>query len=143
MLHMYDFQVWLSVVAFLILKFWKCGKVWPTISKWTNTHQKDLKIQVRIYSAFDLAFLTFVGLFKILLRSLRCEKSGSMQEPCTLAFYHQKEISLKISHFEPVWIVFWYFLRQLGSEPSNIGSIVTTYVLTPVCLDVDLGITTV
>ena len=105
-LHVYDFQVRLSVaafLAFLVLKFWKCGKMWPSISKWTYTCQKNLKIQVRKYSAFDLAFLTFVGLFKILLRSLRCKKSGGMQESCTLAFYHQKQFSLKISHFESVW----------------------------------------
>ena len=104
-LHVYDFQVRLWVVAFLaflVLKFWKCGKMWPSISKWTYTCQKNLKIQVRKYSAFDLAFLTFVGLFKILLRSLRCKKSGGMQESCTLAFYHQKQFLLKISHFEPV-----------------------------------------
>merc|ERR1712079_607358 len=63
---------------------------------------KTLKIQVPKYSAFDLAFLTFVGLFKILLRSLRCKKSGGMQESLTLAFYHQKQFSLKISHFESV-----------------------------------------
>ena len=49
-----------------------------------------------------MAFLTFVGLFKILLRSLRSEKSGDMQESCKLAFYHQKQFLLKISHFEPV-----------------------------------------
>ena len=107
MLHIYDFQVWLSVaafLAFLVLKFWKCSKMWPSISKWTYTCQKNLKIQVRKYSAFDLAFLTFVGLFKILLRSLRCKKSGGMQESCTLAFYHQKQFSLKISHFESVWL---------------------------------------
>ena len=105
-LHAYDFQVrlWVAAfLAFLVLKFWKCGKMWPSISKWTYTCQKNLKIQVRKYSAFDLAFLTFVGLFKILLRSLRCKKSGGMQESCTLAFYHQKQFSLKISHFESVW----------------------------------------
>ena len=105
-MHVYDFQVRLSVaafLAFLVLKFWKCGKMWPSISKWTYTCQKNLKIQVRKYSAFDLAFLTFVGLFKILLRSLRCKKSGGMQESCTLAFYHQKQFSLKIFHFESVW----------------------------------------
>ena len=105
-LHVYDFQVrlWVAAfLAFLVLKFWKCGKMWPSISKWTYTCQKNLKIQVRKYSAFDLAFLTFVGLFKILLRSLRSKKSGGMQESCTLAFYHQKQFSLKISHFEPVW----------------------------------------
>ena len=104
-LHAYDFQVrlWVAAfLAFLVLKFWKCGKMWPSISKWTYTCQKNLKIQVRKYSAFDLAFLTFVGLFKILLRSLRCKKSGGMQESCTLAFYHQKQFSLKISHFESV-----------------------------------------
>ena len=104
-LHVYDFQVrlWVAAfLAFLVLKFWKCGKMWPSISKWTYTCQKNLKIQVRKYSAFDLAFLTFVGLFKILLRSLRCKKSGGMQESCTLAFYHQKQFSLKISHFESV-----------------------------------------
>ena len=103
----YDFQVrlWVAAfLAFLVLKFWKCGKMWPSISKWTYTCQKNLKIQVRKYSAFDLAFLTFVGLFKILLRSLRCKKSGGMQESCTLAFYHQKQFSLKISHFESVCI---------------------------------------
>ena len=115
MLHMYDFQVWLSVAAFfafLVLKFWKCSKIWPSISKWTYTCQKNLKIQVRKYSAFDLAFLTFVGLFKILLRSLRCKKSGGMQESCTLAFYHQKQFSLKISHFESVCLVpfYWFVL---------------------------------
>ena len=105
-LHAYDFQVrlWVAAfLAFLVLKFWKCGKIWPSISKWTYKCQKNLKIQVRKYSAFDLAFLTFVGLFKILLRSLRCKKSGGMQESCTLAFYHQKQFSLKISHFGPVW----------------------------------------
>ena len=104
-MHVYDFQVRLSVaafLAFLVLKFWKCGKMLPSISKWTYTCQKNFKIQVRKYSAFDLAFLTFVGLFKILLRSLRSKKSGGMQESCTLAFYHQKEFLLKISHFEPV-----------------------------------------
>ena len=104
-LHVYDFQVrlWVAAfLAFLVLKFWKCGKMWPSISKWTYTCQKNLKIQVQKYSAFDLAFLTFVGLFKILLRSLRCKKSGGMQESCTLAFYHQKQFSLKISHFESV-----------------------------------------
>merc|ERR1712079_880330 len=70
-----------------------------------NIHvKKNLKIQVRKYLAFDLAFLTFVDLFKILLRSLRCKKSGGMQESCTLAFYHQKQFSLKISHFESVCI---------------------------------------
>ena len=106
-LHVYDFQVrlWVAAfLAFLVLKFWKCGKMWPSISKWTYTCQKNLKIQVQKYSAFDLAFLTFVGLFKILLRSLRCKKSGGMQESCTLAFYHQKQFSLKISHFESVCI---------------------------------------
>ena len=105
-LHVYDFQVrlWVAAfLAFLVLKFWKCGKMWPSISKWTYTCQKNLKIQVRKYSAFDLAFLTFVGLFKILLRSLGSKKSGGMQESCALAFYHQKQFSLKISHFEPVW----------------------------------------
>ena len=105
-LQVYDFQVRLSVaafLAFLVLNFWKCGKMWPSISKWTYTCQKNLKIQVLKYSAFDLAFLTFVGLFKILLRSLRCKKSGGMQESCTLAIYHQKQFSLKISHFESVW----------------------------------------
>ena len=79
-LHVYDFQVrlWVAAfLAFLVLKFWKCGKMWPSISKWTYTCQKNLKIQVWKYSAFDLAFLTFVGLFKILLRSLRSKKSGS------------------------------------------------------------------
>ena len=108
-LHVYDFQVrlWVAAfLAFLVLKFWKCGKMWPSISKWTYTCQKNLKIQVRKYSAFDLAFLTFVGLFKILLSSLRSEKSGDMQESCTLAFYHQKQFLLKISHFEPVWICY-------------------------------------
>ena len=104
-LHVYDFQVrlWVAAfLAFLVLKFWKCGKMWPSISKWTYTCQKNLKIQVRKYLAFDLAFLTFVGLFKILLRLLRCKKSGGMQESWTLAFYHQKQFSLKISHFESV-----------------------------------------
>ena len=77
----------------------KCGLAYPN----EPIHvKKNLKIQVRKYSAFDLAFLTFVGLFKILLRSLRCKKSGGMQESCTLAFYHQKQFLLKISHFEPV-----------------------------------------
>ena len=107
-LQNYDFQVRLSVaafLAFLVLKFWKCGKMWSSISKWTYTCQKNVKIQVRKYSAFNLAFLTFVGLFKILLRLLRSKKSGSMQEPCTLAFYHQKQFLLKNSHFEPVWLV--------------------------------------
>ena len=105
-MHGYDFHFRLSVaafLAFLVLKFWKCGKMWPSISKWTYTCQKNLKIQVRKYLAFDLAFLTFVGLFKILLRSLGSKKSGGMQESCALAFYHQKQFSLKISHFEPVW----------------------------------------
>ena len=76
-LHAYDFQVrlWVAAfLAFLVLKFWKCGKMWPSISKWTYTCQKNLKIQVQKYSAFDLAFLTFVGLFKILLGSLRSKK---------------------------------------------------------------------
>ena len=107
-LHVYEFQVrlWVAAfLAFLVLKFWKCGKMWPSISKWTYICQKMFKIQVWKYSAFDLAFLTFVGLFKILLRSLRSKKSGGMQESCTLAFYHQKEILLKISHFEPVCLL--------------------------------------
>ena len=110
-LHVYDFQVrlwvaaFLAFLAFLVLKFWKCGKMLPSISKWTYTCQKNLKIQVRKYSVFDLAFLTIVGLFKILLRSLRCKKSGGKQESCTLAFYHQKQFSLKISHFESVCTV--------------------------------------
>ena len=79
--------------------------MWPSISKWTYTCQKNLRIQVWKYLAFDLAFLTFVDLFKILLRSLRSKKSGGMQESCKLAFYHQKQFSLKISHFGPVWYV--------------------------------------
>ena len=118
-LHVYDFQVRLWVAAFLaffVLKFWKCGKMWPSISKWTYTCQKNLKIQVRKYSAFDLAFLTFVGLFKILLRSLRCKKSGGMQESCTLAFYHQKQFLLKIFHFEPVWWVIHLMNKNLLSK---------------------------
>ena len=80
----------------------KCGLAYPSEPIQVK---KNLKIQVRKYSAFDLAFLTFVGLFKILVRSLRAKKSGGMQELCTLAFYHQKQILLKISHFEPVWWV--------------------------------------
>ena len=124
-LQVYDFQVRLSVaafLAFLVLKFWKCGKMWPSISKWTYTCQKNLKIQVRKYSAFDLAFLTFVGLFKILLRSLRCKKSGGMQESCTLAFYHQKQFSLKSSHFEPAhWGRFQEILFRNSSDHTLVS----------------------
>ena len=77
----------------------KCGLAYPNEPIYVT---KNLKIQVQKYLAFDLAFLTFDGLFKILLRSLRSKKSGGMQESCTLAFYHQKQFLLKISHFEPV-----------------------------------------
>ena len=121
-LHAYDFQVrlWVAAfLAFLVLKFWKCGKIWPSISKWTYKCQKNLEIQVRKYSAFDLAFLTFVGLFKILPRSLRCKKSGSMQEQCKLAFYHQKQILLKISHFEPVWLSEFKLQKNHSKERNH------------------------
>ena len=127
-LHVYDFQVWLWVaafLAFLVLKFWKCSKMWPSISKWTYTCQKNLKIQVLKYSAFHLAFLTFVGLFKILLRLLRCKKSGGMQESCTLAFYHQKQFSLKISNFEsvcPANLKIWEFSNEVLYDPLPEGA---------------------
>ena len=88
----------------------KCGLAYPNE---TINVKKKLKIQVRKYSAFDLAFLTFVGLFKILLRSLRSKKSDGMQESCTLAFYHQKQFSLKISHFESVWKVIFLSFEDL------------------------------
>ena len=83
---------------------------------------KNLEIQGGKYSAFALAFLTFVGLFKILLRSLRCKKSGGIQESCTLVFYHQKEFSLKISHFESVCIGVFGVAPGV-SHPSFLGNL--------------------
>ena len=96
--------------------------MWPSIFKWTYTCQKNLKIQFRKYLAFDLAFVTFVGLSKILLRSLRCKKSGGMQESCTLAFYHQKQFSLKFSHFESVCTAFWTQAFQYKKGPCSNSS---------------------
>ena len=45
-LHVYDFQVrlWVAAfLAFLVLKFWKCGKMWPSTSKWAYTDKLVIK----------------------------------------------------------------------------------------------------
>jgi hypothetical protein len=64
-----------------------------------------MKVQFQNCLAFDLAFMTFVGLFDIFLRFLRSEKSGTMQQSWAWAFYHQKQLLLEIFHFESVGCV--------------------------------------
>ena len=81
-LLLFDFQVWLSVaafLAFLILEF-------QTKAKSSVIHPNELRYVKKIsfdfqkWLAFDLAFMTFVGLFKVFLRFSRSKKSGTMQQ---------------------------------------------------------------
>ena len=68
-MHKNNFQVWQVVAAYLILKFWNCGKIWPSTFKWTHTCQKIWKFNFKTVWPLIWPFWPLLALLKFFLDS--------------------------------------------------------------------------